>query len=150
MRRLLFIVLLLAGSAKAATPWDACFAQAGQHYGIHPALLEAVARHESNLNPRAIGRNTNGSVDIGLMQINTQHLPTLARAGISREHLFDPCTNIAVGAWVLAGAIRRHGMTWEAVGAYNSSIPTRRRWYAGKVAAQLVRVLRSEEGRRNG
>lgn len=149
MRRLLLMALLLAGSARAATPWDACFAQAGQYYGIHPALLEAIARHESGLNPRAIGRNTNGSVDIGLMQINTQHLPVLARVGITREHLLDPCTNIAVGAWVLANAVRRHGMTWEAIGAYNSSIPERRRWYAGKVAVQLMRVLREEE-RRNG
>ena len=62
-----------------------------------------------------------GTRDIGLMQINTSLLPKLASFGIREQDLLDPCTNIEVGAWVLSDAIRRHGDTWQAVGAYNAA-----------------------------
>ena len=69
----------------------------------------------------AINRNRDGSHDIGLMQINSMHLPDLARQGITRQRLLDePCLSIDVGASILSGFIRRHGCTWRAVGAYNA------------------------------
>ncbi|PIV87852.1 MAG: hypothetical protein COW48_09240 [Hydrogenophilales bacterium CG17_big_fil_post_rev_8_21_14_2_50_63_12] len=51
-------------------PAHACWKEAGTRYGVSPQLLYAIARTESGLNPQAIGRNRNGSRDIGLMQIN--------------------------------------------------------------------------------
>jgi soluble lytic murein transglycosylase-like protein len=92
-------------------------------YQVSSALLYAIARTESGLNPQAIGRNGNGSRDIGLMQINSD---LAADAGLPRHHerdLFEPCTNIHVGAWILAGNVSRLGYTWEAVGAYNATKP---------------------------
>ena len=60
----------------------------------------------------AINRNRDGSHDIGLMQINSMHLPDLARQGITRQRLLDePCLSIDVGASILSGFIRRHGRT---------------------------------------
>ncbi len=95
-------------------------------------LLRAIARVESGFNPAAIGKNTR-SEDIGLMQINSSWLPTLARHGISREHLFDPCLNIHIGAWVLSQNIASMGETWKAVGAYNAHSEDKQQVYVGKV-----------------
>jgi len=128
-----------ANPSAGVAPWNACFDAAARHYRLHPALLRAIARQESGMNPRAIGKNTNGTLDLGLMQINTTWLPKLARAGISREQLMDPCTNIIVGAWVLHDAVSRHGLSWKAVGVYHSPTPWRQRDYALKVARHLLR-----------
>lgn len=112
---------LLSMSPSAAV---ACWDKAAARYGVSPQLLYAVARVESNLNPSAVNsshRARTGSYDIGLMQINSRHLPALARFGISEADLYDPCTSIMVGAWLLADLFSRHGVTWDAVGAYNAA-----------------------------
>ena len=114
----------LAVLAAAPTWAQACWEEAAQRYGIAADLLYAIARVESNLNPKAVNRShvqRTGSYDIGLMQINSGHLQTLARFGIQETDLFEPCTNIQVGAWLLSDLVSRHGLTWDAVGAYNAA-----------------------------
>jgi soluble lytic murein transglycosylase-like protein len=118
----LSIALLQAASAAALG--NPCWDEAAGTYGVSAALLHAIARAESDLNPTAINRShfeRTGSYDIGLMQINSRHLSRLAKAGIREIDLYDACTNVKVGAWILADLFARYGVTWEAVGAYNAA-----------------------------
>ena len=113
-------LLLLFG---IVLPAHACWQDAAARYGIDARLLYAIAQQESSLDPQAINRShaeRTGSVDVGLMQVNSRWLPVLARHGIREADLLEPCTNLRVGAWILAQNFQRYGATWEAVGAYHA------------------------------
>jgi soluble lytic murein transglycosylase-like protein len=126
--------LLAAVALFACGHAHACWEEAAARYGVNPYVLYAIAKTESNLNPSAINRgNRNGTYDIGLMQINSGWLPELRKHGIGEAQLLDACTNIQVGAWVLAQNMRRMGNSWEAVGAYNARDAQLRIKYALKV-----------------
>ena len=121
MRRIAATVFALCLAPSLAI---ACWGEAAQRYGVSPQLLYAMARVESSLNPAAVNNShlkSTGTYDIGLMQINSSHLSSLARHGIKETDLYDPCTNIHLGAWLLADEFSRYGMTWEGVGAYNAA-----------------------------
>lgn len=123
----LFLICLACHPVQARA---FCFEEAGSQYGISPQLLWSIAKTESNFNPRAINRNSNGTYDYGLMQINSSWAK---RLGKTWDELGEPCTNVKVGAWVLAQCIQDYGYTWRAVGCYNSRTPSKGGRYAGKV-----------------
>lgn len=112
-----------------------CFEEAGKTYGINPSLLKSIAQIESNLNPKAMNKNQNGSIDIGLMQINSFWIKTL---GLDTNKLIsDPCYNTMIGAKVLKQCIDRYGYTWEAVGCYNAMSTPKRVKYSWKIFDRL-------------
>lgn len=95
--------LLLAWSqAKARTPPD-CITHAARFHGVKEMVLRAIAFHESRMKTWEVRRNTNGTYDIGVMQINTIHLAELARLGIGPVHLKDGCVS-AFGGLGCTGA----------------------------------------------
>jgi len=132
------LLLYFPTTSEAIAASDrACFESASQRYGIPVNVLKAISRTESGGNSSAISRNTNGSYDIGHMQINSNWLPALAKFGITQQHLLNPCTNTHVGAWILSSNFRRLGYNWRAVGAYNARSPEKAAKYARKVADNM-------------
>jgi soluble lytic murein transglycosylase-like protein len=113
-----FAALLLISTPAWATD---CFDMAGRDYRIDPDLLRAISWQESNWVVDAIGKNPGTGYGAGLMQIDSQHHAQLAEFGIKPEHLLtDTCLNIYTGAYYLALAFKKWGVSWEAVGAYNA------------------------------
>jgi hypothetical protein len=110
-----------------------CIDDAAAFQHVNVTLMRAIAQVESGTQADSVNLNTNGTVDIGLMQINSFWLPTLSREGISRQSLFDSCTNAYVGAWILAANIKQFGPTWRAIGAYNATTDDKRLAYAKKI-----------------
>jgi soluble lytic murein transglycosylase-like protein len=123
-----------AGSARAD-----CLDDAAAYQHINPQLVHVIAQHESEMRANAVHMNADGTEDIGLMQVNSGELRGLARYGIRRGHLFNPCVNAYVGTWILARKIKRFGLTWKAVGAYNASTPWKQLNYANAIYRRLQR-----------
>lgn len=140
MNRIAIFLLAVAGLPATANAF--CFESAEATYGIHRDLLRAIAQQESGMNPNAINRNTNGSVDIGLMQVNSQWIKKMAAKGVDSRWLFDPCYNVMFGSWILKQNIARLGMNWEAVGAYHSPTSSRAGNYSRQISNRLGKLLR--------
>ncbi|QGZ66966.1 transglycosylase SLT domain-containing protein (plasmid) [Paraburkholderia acidisoli] len=136
MMRAFFHVACIAMLVPAVCRAD-CLDDAAAYRHISAQLVRAIARQESGMRADAVNTNRNGTEDIGLMQINSSWLPTLARFGIRREHLFNACVNAYVGTWILASNIRQFGPTWKAVGAYNSPTPAHQFVYANSIYRRL-------------
>ncbi|MDD5716923.1 MAG: lytic transglycosylase domain-containing protein [Sulfuricurvum sp.] len=116
-----FLVSAFLSLHANTTPYTPYFEEAGEHYNIPPLLLQKIATIESSLNPNAINRNPNGTVDYGLMQINSIHLKRLSRWGITKNNILDPKINIYAGSWLLSEHIHKHGFNFEAIGRYHSA-----------------------------
>ena len=123
-------------------PFLACMASVAAVYHLPPRVLPAIQAVEGG-RPGLVHPNTDGSQDLGVMQVNTRWVQPLAwqtgvaPAAAAQRLLFDGCYNIAV-----AGAIMRiylneaRGNLLLAVGYYHSHTP-------GLAQAYELRVLQS-------
>jgi soluble lytic murein transglycosylase-like protein len=132
----LFAIGLGAWAAAAPAHAD-CFDEAAKYQQVNPLILRAIAWQESHNHPDAMNKNANGSVDYGLMQINSIHLNTLAHYGINSGTLMQPCKSVYVAAWHLRQKMNKYGNTWQAVGAYHSETPSLR----DKYSKQIIDIL---------
>ncbi len=136
---------------------------------VHPVTTAAIIQVESQGSPLVIADNTRRtsyapqtqaqaihlanqlhqqghSLDIGVMQINTQWLRPKR---LSLEKLFDPCFNIAVGTGILAtayqGTLRQSDDTatalTRALSIYNTGSPTAGHAYVTRVVAAVRRTM---------
>lgn len=131
----------MAGALSGAVfPANAdCIDDAAVRHQVNPLVLRAIGWHESRLQPGALARNANGSIDVGAFQINSIHLPELGRFGVDSAALADGCVSADVAAWHYRRQVDLHGDSWQAVGAYHSQTPARAAWYANQIAAILMR-----------
>jgi soluble lytic murein transglycosylase-like protein len=127
----------------------ACIEDAARAYGVPPIVL-LILLHVEGGQPGAVSPDTNGTVDIGPMQINQIWLPTLARhwnATIPATYAAikdNFCANVAGGAWILHRAIDdAHGHLWLGVSYYHSHSLTYEADYLRAVMRE-VRHLEAE------
>ena len=131
-------------------PYERCFKSAAQQNDLPLSLVLAVARGESNFNPRAkSNRNCHG-----LMQI--QWPETARHIGIYRlSALYQPCTNIRAGAKYLRELLDRYDQNLHlTLAAYNygptridksrasGKIPEGAKWYSGYIYHHLEKLMR--------
>lgn len=129
--------------------YESCFRVAARRYNLPLTLLLAVARGESDFNPKAVSKAN----AIGIMQILW---PTTAKElGITRKaDLFEPCTNIQAGARYLRYLLNLYGENYHlALAAYNygpnrirrganpHGIPSGAQWYSAYIFDHLQYVL---------
>ena len=152
----LVLVLLLIPVASQADILDAPCSK----YGIPKKLALAILIQESKGNPWAVNvagksympktksealsiihRNKDKSLDIGIMQINSQWL---RRFNISPEVAIEPKNNVTIGCWILASCIKQHGYGWKAIGAYHSPKPERQAAYVKLIAKHLTALGRTK------
>lgn len=90
-----------------------------QQYGVDPSLALAIAQQESSFNPTAVSQpNRNGTVDYGLMQINSSNLSSM---GLTPSSALDPQANINAAMQLLAGYSTQYGGDPTAIAnAYNA------------------------------
>lgn len=90
--------------------------EVAQRYQIDPRLLASVGTVESQWYARALG--TQG--DSGLMQILPSTAEWIAsKMGLRSYDLYDPVTNLNMGAWYLRTLYREYGDWDMALAAYN-------------------------------
>jgi soluble lytic murein transglycosylase-like protein len=135
-----------AGQQQPRTMMD-CFNEAGRMYQVPPMLLQSIAWVESRYDKNAKNHNTNGSVDMGVMQINSLWLESLSEYGVQRKHLYNACYNISVAAWILRKQINEVGYNWQAVAHYHSRTPDKGESYARKVARVYFALKRQQTER---
>ncbi|MDD5716249.1 MAG: lytic transglycosylase domain-containing protein [Sulfuricurvum sp.] len=149
MFRFLILIILGAEILYAEANYDLLFERAGADFSIEPSLLKRIATIESSLNPHAMNKNKNGTVDIGIMQINSIHLKRLSKIGVTQKALLDPEVNIYVGALLLSSHIRRRGYNLDAIGCYHSANPLYKSQWLRRLAMadipSVERVKRSRE-----
>ena len=122
-----------------AVPYLACMALVAQLYSLPPRVLPSIQAVEGG-GPGTVHRNTDGSDDLGVMQINTLWLPALSRytrldpAEVRDRLLRRPCFNIAAAGLILRTYLdETRGDLMRAVGNYHSHTPLLNQTYQAKV-----------------
>ena len=137
---------LAADDASNQATIRRCILAAADAYREPPAVLVVLLDVEGG-SPGAVSRNTNGTVDIGPMQVNQVWLPVVAAhwhatlADTWQALRDDFCANIEAGAWILRRSLdAAHGDFWEGVGYYHSHDPEHKATYLRAVLRQVLRL----------
>lgn len=121
----------------------ACLMLAAQTYSVPPAVLVGIYQVEGGTVGQAVGPNSNGTYDLGPMQINTVWIPEMAeRWGVSESTAKqwikdDPCTNMGVAAWIFRGHLEETGSLSKAIAHYHSRTPRFGYAYKRKVVTAM-------------
>ena len=123
-----------------------CINQVAIEYHVPAKLILAVLE----VSQGKVGQakpNSNGTYDLGPMQINTSWWPGLYRYGITPQAVqYNPCINVNVGAWILAGDIANGSNLLSGIGDYHSHTLPLNYAYTQKVSSAYItlsKILRN-------
>jgi hypothetical protein len=126
-----------------SVPFFACMIAAASFHHLPVQALAAIQSVEGGTVGAIVG-NKDGSADLGVMQVNSQWVPAIARATRTREDVVrykliqDGCFSVKVAAAILdVYKVEAHGNMLEAVGFYHSHTPDLKAAYQTKVLAAL-------------
>lgn len=129
-------------------PYLACMALVAQIYGLPPRVLPSIQAVEGGM-LGSVHRNTDGSEDLGLMQINTLWLPTLAHysrlrvTDVRERLLLSPCYNVAAAGLILRIYLdETRGDLMRAVGNYHSHTRMLNEGYQARVVRSATVLFR--------
>jgi hypothetical protein len=95
-------------------------------------------------------RNTDGSYDLGPMQVNTVNLPDLVKqfrvpaSALINVLINDGCFNVAVGAWLLRERTNQAGGDfWYGIGRYHSKTPAHAYPYILRVHKSMEAIIKT-------
>ncbi|MFZ2994584.1 lytic transglycosylase domain-containing protein [Sphingobium sp.] len=94
--------------------------------------------------------NTDGSYDLGPMQVNSWWVGRISKilrhSGSDVRHwlIHDACFNVRAARWIFLSALAVTGDYWQAVGAYHSPTKLRQQRYRANVAEKLIKRFGSD------
>jgi soluble lytic murein transglycosylase-like protein len=109
-----------------------CITQTAKRFSLPEIVLKSILEVEAG----KVGElrvNKNGTYDIGPMQINSSWLNKFDGYVSKEDILYNGCTNIQVGAWILRYNIDKTGNLWQGIGNYHSNTKTKHDMYKNKV-----------------
>ena len=126
-----------------------CFLQAASLQGLPPSVMLTILKVEGG-KVGMVSENTNGTEDLGPMQINTGvWLKPVAKMhfGGDKEAAYaalrdNGCYNVNVGAWILRQSIdQANGDIFEGIGLYHSHTTKYKARYQTKFRNNFVKMF---------
>ncbi len=110
-----------------------CITQTAKRFNLPDVVLKAILAVESG----KVGElriNKNGTYDVGPMQVNSSWLPKFKGYITKEQILYNGCTNLQVGAWILKYNISQaNNDIWQGIGNYHSKTKDKHEKYKQKV-----------------
>ena len=133
-------------------PYLACMALGASLYGLPPRVLPSIHGVEGGA-PGVSHLNTDGTRDLGIMQINERWIPALVRyTGAPAERvrvrlMGAGCYNVVAAAWILRTYLDESGGDlMQAIGYYHSHTGPLGAAYRAQVVRSAYRIFVQRRG----
>ncbi|MCF2901844.1 lytic transglycosylase domain-containing protein [Pseudoalteromonas sp. OFAV1] len=115
-----------------------------QHFGVPELAIKAILDVEGG-KMCTVSKNSNGSYDLGPMQINTIHMSSIKEQypeATIKDIACRPCLNITLGTWILSKRINEVDDIWKGIGNYHSKTPKYHDKYLEKITSSITTLTR--------
>ncbi|WP_115718026.1 lytic transglycosylase domain-containing protein [Gallaecimonas mangrovi] len=124
-----------------------CVAKAALDFKLASSLLYAIIKAEAG-KKGSMNLNSNGTLDLGVAQINSIHLPQMQQYYphlTIKDIAYNTCTNVHIAARLLRRHLdATHGNIWEAVGRYHSQTDQFKEKYQQRVVSYWLELSKAK------